>query len=117
MEWIPVSKDGQVKKRIITQGSGAELPPHGSKVSVHYTGTLTNGKKFDSSVDRGTPFSFNLGLGQVIRGWDLGVKTMKKGEKAILEIPSEYAYGSQEIPKLIPANSTLIFEVELLSWK
>ena len=65
MEWIPVSKDGQVKKRIITQGSGAELPPHGSKVSVHYTGTLTNGKKFDSSVDRGTPFSFNLGLGRM----------------------------------------------------
>ncbi|KAF0981421.1 hypothetical protein FDP41_012078 [Naegleria fowleri] len=116
-DWIPISQDQRLKKKIITAGSSDEQPPIGSKVSVHYTGTLTSGKKFDSSLDRGQPFVFTLGKGEVIRGWDLGVKSMKKGEKSYFEIPSDYAYGNNAIPGLIPANSTLMFEIELLSWK
>ncbi len=95
-------------------GKGAEAVS-GHEVTVHYVGTLTNGKKFDSSRDRGTPFTFALGAGQVIKGWDLGVAGMKVGGKRKLTIPPELAYGSQTVGGgLIPANSTLIFEVELL---
>lgn len=98
-------------------GKGAEAVA-GKSVVVHYTGTLTNGKKFDSSKDRGTPFTFTLGAGQVIKGWDLGVAGMKVGGKRKLVIPSELAYGRQEVGNgLIPANSTLMFEVELLEVK
>lgn len=94
-------------------GTGAEAVP-GKQVSVHYTGTLTNGQKFDSSLDRGRPFQFVLGAGQVIKGWDEGVKGMKVGGKRKLTIPPEMGYGARGFPPVIPPNSTLVFEVELL---
>ncbi len=95
-------------------GTG-EVAAEGNKVSVHYVGTLENGSKFDSSRDRGIPFSFNLGAGQVIKGWDEGVAGMKVGETRILTIPSDLAYGPSGIPGVIPGGATLVFEVELLS--
>ncbi|MBI2376147.1 MAG: FKBP-type peptidyl-prolyl cis-trans isomerase [Deltaproteobacteria bacterium] len=94
-------------------GTGAEAVA-GKRVSVHYTGTLENGSKFDSSVDRGQPFSFVLGKGQVIKGWDQGFAGMKVGGKRRLEIPPEMGYGARGFPPVIPPNSRLIFEVELL---
>jgi FK506-binding protein 4/5 len=112
---VSPAKDGGVMKKILVAGSGWEKPRKGSDVNVHYVGTLLDGTVFDSSRERGTPFTFKLGEGQVIKGWDAGVATMKKGEKAVLTCKPEYAYGSREQGK-IPPNSTLIFEVELLSW-
>ncbi len=103
-----------MKIEILKEGSGAEAK-NGDTVSAHYTGTLENGIKFDSSVDRGTPFSFKLGVGQVIKGWDLGILGMKLGEKRKLTIPPELAYGSNAVGGVIPVNSTLIFEVELMT--
>ncbi len=97
-------------------GKGAEAKP-GMQVTVHYTGTLTNGKKFDSSLDRNEPFTFRLGAGQVIKGWDEGVKGMKVGGKRKLVIPPQMAYGEQSPGPEIPANSTLVFQVELLGVK
>ncbi len=103
----------QVQKEIIREGAGPEAKP-GDTVFVHYTGTLTDGSKFDSSLDRGTPFSFVLGSGQVIQGWDMGVSGMKVGEKVRLTIPPELGYGPLGYPPVIPEHATLIFEIELL---
>lgn len=115
-EEINLTADGGVTKKITKLGEGEEHPPKGSEVSVHYVGTLTTGEKFDSSRDRNVPFTFKLGQGNVIRGWDIGVATMKKGEVAVLTCKPEYAYG-ERAQGSIPANSTLIFEVELISWE
>lgn len=95
-------------------GTGAEAAS-GQRVSVHYTGTLTNGQKFDSSRDRGRPFQFNLGRGEVIKGWDQGVVGMKIGGKRKLTIPADLAYGARGFPPVIPPNSTLVFDVELVA--
>jgi len=94
-------------------GTGAEAKA-GQDVKVHYVGTLTNGSKFDSSRDRGEGFEFSLGAGEVIKGWDQGVAGMKVGGMRKLTIPPELGYGARGFPPVIPANSTLIFEVELL---
>ncbi|XP_047069159.1 peptidyl-prolyl cis-trans isomerase FKBP62-like [Lolium rigidum] len=105
-----------LKKKLLKEGEGWERPETGDEVEVHYTGTLLDGTKFDSSRDRGTPFKFKLGQGQVIKGWDQGIKTMKKGENAVLTIPPDLAYGQAGSPPKIPPNATLQFDVELLSW-
>ncbi|XP_065843218.1 peptidyl-prolyl cis-trans isomerase FKBP1B-like isoform X2 [Oscarella lobularis] len=105
-----------VDKEVITPGDGRSFPSKGQTVKVHYTGTLTNGTKFDSSRDRGKPFQFKIGLGQVIPGWDEGVATMSLGERAKLTCSPDYAYGSKGFSGVIPPNATLIFDVELLSF-
>ncbi|XP_009406340.2 70 kDa peptidyl-prolyl isomerase [Musa acuminata AAA Group] len=110
-----IGKQG-LRKKLVKEGEGWDHPEAGDEVEVHYTGTLLDGSKFDSSRHRGTPFRFNLGQGQVIKGWDEGIKTMKKGENAIFTIPPELAYGASGSPPTIPPNATLQFDVELLSW-
>lgn len=110
-----MNKQG-VQIEILKEGAGA-VAKNDDIVSVHYTGTLENGTKFDSSVDRGVPFEFTLGAGQVIPGWDIGVEGMKVGEKRKLTIPSLLAYGERGAGGVIPPNATLIFEVELLGIK
>lgn len=97
-------------------GTGASPSP-GKQVTVHYTGTLENGTKFDSSVDRGQPFTFVIGVGGVIKGWDEGVMTMKVGGKRKLIIPGNLGYGQAGSPPKIPSNATLLFDVELLDVK
>jgi FKBP-type peptidyl-prolyl cis-trans isomerase len=103
--------DLKVEDLVVGQGPEAKC---GNTVTAHYTGWLTNGEKFDSSVDRGTPFQFRLCEGQVIKGWDQGILDMKVGGKRKLTIPAELAYGDREVGP-IPANSILVFEVELLN--
>lgn len=98
----------------IEVGSGDEAKGPGQTVTVHYTGWLTDGTKFDSSVDRGDPFKFPLGVGQVIKGWDQGVVGMCVGGKRKLTIPPELGYGASGAGGAIPPNATLVFEVELL---
>lgn len=106
----------KLKKDEMKKGTGTEAKS-GTTVTVHYTGWLINGTKFDSSVDRGTPFTFHLGRGEVIKGWDEGVAGMKVGGKRRLHIPSDMGYGPNGAPPVIPPNATLIFEVELLEVK
>lgn len=98
----------------IQEGTGPS-PVAGQTVVVHYTGTLEDGKKFDSSVDRGDPLRFPIGKGVVIKGWDEGLMSMKVGGKRKLIIPAELGYGDRAIPGVIPANSTLLFDVELIA--
>ncbi|MGV8959184.1 MAG: FKBP-type peptidyl-prolyl cis-trans isomerase [Stenotrophomonas sp.] len=110
----------EFEKIDLTPGQGAEVVT-GDKVSVHYTGWLydekaadKHGEKFDSSVDRGTPFTFNVGAGQVIRGWDEGVVGMKEGGRRTLMITPEYGYGARGAGGVIPPNASLVFDIELL---
>jgi peptidylprolyl isomerase len=99
----------------LVEGTGPS-PQNGQAVTVHYAGTLLDGTPFDSSIDKGQPYTFNLGRGVVIKGWDEGIKTMKLGGKRKLIVPPNLGYGAMPRPK-IPANSTLVFEVELLGVK
>ena len=108
--------DFKTQIKDIKVGDGAEAGG-GQTVSVHYTGRLTDGTKFDSSLDRGQPFSFTLGRGQVIQGWDLGVAGMKVGGQRELTIPPEEGYGDRGAGGVIPPNATLVFDVELLGVK
>ena len=103
----------QLKIEDLTIGTGPEAVS-GRPVKVHYTGTLEDGSKFDSSLDRGDPFGFQLGAGQVIKGWDEGVVGMKVGGQRKLTVPPEMGYGARGFPPVIPPNSTLIFVVQLL---
>lgn len=107
----------ELKIEKLADGTGDRMTKKGDTISVHYTGTLTDGTKFDSSLDRGTPFSFTVGGGQVIAGWDQGLLDMKVGEKRRLTIPASLGYGSRGAGGVIPPNATLIFETELVSIK
>jgi FKBP-type peptidyl-prolyl cis-trans isomerase FkpA len=104
----------ELKIETLRPGDGA-VASSGKKVTVHYTGTLTDGKVFDSSETRNAPFSFTLGQGQVIPGWDKGVEGMKVGERRRLSIPSTMAYGEKGVGNVIPPNAPLVFEVDLIS--
>jgi len=104
---------GELQISDIKPGTGDEATD-GKKVTMHYTATLHDGTKFDSSLDRATPFSFTLGSGLVIAGWDIGVKGMKVGGVRKLVIPPHLAYGSRSVASVIPPNATLVFEIELL---
>jgi FKBP-type peptidyl-prolyl cis-trans isomerase FkpA len=108
-----LTKPSGLKYEEIKEGTG-EVATAGKNVSVHYTGWLTNGTKFDSSKDRGQPFEFPLGGGRVIKGWDEGVQGMKVGGVRKLTIPPELGYGARGAGGAIPPNATLVFEVELL---
>lgn len=112
---LPVSSSDELKMTVVKPGTGESVSKDGDVLSVHYTGYLENGTKFDSSVDRGTPFEFTLGVGQVIPGWEIGMKGMKVGEVRKLSIPGKFAYGERGVPGVIPSNATLIFDVELLA--
>ena len=104
----------ELKIEVLQEGSGEVLTKKGDTISVHYTGTLENGTKFDSSIDRGEPFSFTIGAGQVIQGWEQGTLDMKVGEKRKLTIPAELGYGSRGAGSAIPPNATIIFDIELM---
>lgn len=109
-----VTTESGLQYEDLVEGTGA-MPQAGQSVAVHYTGTLEDGTKFDSSLDRGKPFSFRIGVGQVIKGWDEGVMSMRVGGKRRLVIPADLGYGARGAGGVIPPNATLIFEVELIS--
>lgn len=111
-----ITTDSGLQYEDLEVGGGAS-PSKGQTVTVHYTGTLTNGKKFDSSRDRGQPFQFKIGVGQVIKGWDEGVMSMKVGGRRKLIIPPDLGYGARGAGGVIPPNATLVFDVELLGVK
>ncbi len=115
-EQVVVEPETTLQVEIIQEGTGDRQVEQNDVISVHYVGTLTDGSKFDSSIDRGEPFTFTVGIGQVIKGWDQGTQGMKVGEKRKLTIPANLAYGEQGSGAVIPPNSTLIFEVELVSF-
>jgi FK506-binding protein 1 len=104
-----------VEIETLQAGDGKTFPASGRRVTVHYTGTLTDGTKFDSSRDRNEPFQFVIGVQQVIRGWDEGVAQMSVGQRANLTCSPDYAYGPRGYPGVIPPNATLVFDVELLA--
>lgn len=106
-----------VEIRVLNAGDGKNKPNAGQQCTMHYVGKLTNGTEFDSSHKRNRPFVFRLGVGEVIRGWDEGVAKMSKGEKAELTISPDFGYGKEGVPGIIPPNSVLIFEVELINFK
>eukprot|EP00756_Hemistasia_phaeocysticola_P061527 Hpha_TRINITY_DN4999_c0_g1::TRINITY_DN4999_c0_g1_i1::g.51313::m.51313/K09568/FKBP1; FK506-binding protein 1 len=103
-----------VTRNVVKAGDGKTFPRKGDTVTMHYTGKFTNGKVFDSSVQRGQPFVTRIGVGQVIKGWDEGVPQMSLGEEAVLDITSDYAYGRSGAGGVIPPNADLVFEVQLL---
>ncbi|KAL3533452.1 hypothetical protein ACH5RR_006973 [Cinchona calisaya] len=105
-----------LRKRILQKGNSWKTPIPGDEVEVHYTVRLKHGEYFDSSRDKGTPFRFKLGQCEVIKGWDEGIATMKKGERAIFTVPPELAYGEMGSPPMVPPNATLIFDIEMVSW-
>ena len=109
----PVTTASGLQYTDLVEGTGA-MPKPGQRVTVHYTGTLEDGTQFDSSRDRGRPFTFQIGVGQVIKGWDEGVGTMRVGGRRQLVIPPELGYGSRGAGGVIPPNATLLFDVELL---
>jgi len=112
----PPGPPGKLETKDLVVGTGKEAKA-GDRVTVHYVGTLTDGKKFDASRDHGKPFDFQLGSGNVIKGWDQGVAGMKVGGKRKLTIPYDLAYGERGMPPAIPPRATLLFEVELLGIK
>ncbi|KQX16759.1 hypothetical protein ASC82_00415 [Streptomyces sp. Root431] len=103
-----------VTREVIKAGDGKNFPKPGDTVTMHYTGTLENGQKFDSSRDRNEPFVCQIGIGQLIQGWDEGVPEMSLGERATLTITSDFGYGDRGVPGAIPPKATLIFDVELI---
>lgn len=112
-----ITTDTGLQYEVVEDGNKDQTAQAGDEVSVHYVGTFEDGQKFDSSYDRGVPFVFIIGQGQVIAGWDEGVSGMSVGEKRILTVPPELGYGSTGAGEVIPPNETLIFEIELLDIK
>ncbi|KAK0719864.1 hypothetical protein B0H67DRAFT_599489 [Lasiosphaeris hirsuta] len=112
---MPVPQLAGLEIEVLAEGTGTQETTRKDTIAVHYKGTLTNGKEFDASYNRGDPLEFKVGEGQVIKGWDEGLLGMKIGEKRKLTISPDLAYGSRAVGGVIPANSTLIFETELIS--
>ena len=116
-KWPNAIKTASGLMYVITKEGEGPTPKKGQKIKAHYTGTLLNGKKFDSSRDRGKPFAFPVGMGKVIRGWDEGFLAMRKGEKRILIIPHTLAYGERGRHPTIPPRATLVFDIELIEFE